>query len=98
MYDIVIIEQDRQGFLPQSTGSVPEKRRFLIDAKGFGGQIINTPDVENYPGIKKVSGLELATNLYEQATELGAEIVYEKKLSALKTLVNIKSKDGKRSL
>lgn len=78
MYDIVIIGAGPAGLSAAIYGQRVGKETLLIDAKGFGGQIINTPDVENYPGIKKVSGLELATNLYEQATELGAEIVYEK--------------------
>lgn len=78
MYDIVIIGAGPAGLSAAIYGQRAGKKTLLIDEKGFGGQIINTPEVENYPGIKKVSGLELATNLYEQATELGAEIVYEK--------------------
>ncbi|SCJ73918.1 Thioredoxin reductase [uncultured Eubacterium sp.] len=78
MYDIAIIGAGPAGLSAAIYGQRAGKKTLLIDAKGFGGQIINTPEVENYPGIKKVSGLELATNLYEQATELGAEIVYEK--------------------
>lgn len=75
---MVIIGAGPAGLSAAIYGQRAGKKTLLIDAKGFGGQIINTPEVENYPGIKKVSGLELATNLYEQATELGAEIVYEK--------------------
>jgi thioredoxin reductase (NADPH) len=44
----------------------------------YGGQIINTPEIENYPGIKHISGYEFATNLYEQAMNLGAEVRFEK--------------------
>lgn len=77
-YDIVIIGAGPAGLSAAIYGQRAGKKTLLIDAKGFGGQIINTPEVENYPGIKKVSGIELATNLYEQATDLGAEIVYEK--------------------
>ena len=78
MYDIVIIGAGPAGLSAAIYGQRAGKETLLIDAKGFGGQIINTPEVENYPGIKTVSGLELATNLYEQAADLGAEIVYEK--------------------
>jgi thioredoxin reductase (NADPH) len=49
-----------------------------LEAGVYGGQIINTPEIENYPGIKHISGYEFATNLYEQAKDLGAEIRYEK--------------------
>ena len=48
----------------------------VLEAKSYGGQIINTPDIENYPGIKHVSGFDFSTTLYEQATELGAKVTY----------------------
>ena len=43
----------------------------------YGGQIANTPDVENYPGIASISGFEFAQNIYNQAVALGAQVVYE---------------------
>lgn len=49
----------------------------LLESNMYGGQILTTPEVENYPSIKKISGWELAQNLYEQATELGAELAFE---------------------
>lgn len=78
MYDIVIIGAGTAGMSAAIYGQRAGKKTLLIDEKGFGGQILNTPEVENYPGIKNVSGFVFASNLYEQATGLGAEIVYEK--------------------
>lgn len=78
IYDIVIIGAGPAGLSAAVYGQRAGKKTLLIDAKGFGGQILNTPEVENYPGIKKVSGFEFASNLYEQASQQGAEIVYEK--------------------
>ncbi|MCR5291540.1 MAG: thioredoxin-disulfide reductase [Eubacterium sp.] len=49
-----------------------------LEGLTVGGQIVNTPEIENYPGIKKVSGFDFSMGLYEQATELGAEVLYEK--------------------
>ena len=43
----------------------------------YGGQVANTPEVENYPAVKKITGFDFAMNLYEQAAELGAEICME---------------------
>ena len=54
------------------------KSALVLDEKGYGGQIVNTPEVENYPGIKQVSGIEFAANLYEQAKSLGAEVKTER--------------------
>ena len=78
MYDIIIIGAGPAGLSAAIYGQRAGKKTLLLDEKGFGGQILNTPEVENYPGIKKVSGFEFATTLYEQATGQGAEIAYEK--------------------
>ena len=55
-----------------------------------GGQIINTPDIVNYPGIEKISGYEFANQLYQHATNLGAKIIYEE-ISDLNLLGRIKT-------
>ena len=50
----------------------------LLEAKSCGGQIINTPDIENYPVEMHISGYDFASRLTEQAKALGTEIVFEK--------------------
>lgn len=50
----------------------------VLEELSPGGQVAVTPEVENYPGIKNVSGADLAVSLFEQATELGAEIEFER--------------------
>ncbi len=54
------------------------KQAVVFEKQSYGGQIINTPHVENYPGISKVSGFDFATNLYNQAVDLGVEVRMEK--------------------
>ena len=54
------------------------KHAVCFEALTVGGQIVNTPEIANYPGIKKTSGFAFSMGLYEQATELGAEVIYEK--------------------
>lgn len=78
MYDIVIIGAGPAGLAAAVYGQRAEKKTLLIDEKGYGGQIINTPEVENYPAIQKISGFEFANNLYQQAANLGAELAFEK--------------------
>lgn len=83
MHDIIIVGAGVAGLSAAIYGLRAGKRVLLFEEKTYGGQIINTPEIENYPGIKKVSGFEFATNLYEQATELGAEVKYEKVLGII---------------
>lgn len=78
MYDIIIIGAGTAGMSAAIYGLRAGKKVLLIEEKSYGGQIINTPEVENYPGIKHMSGFEFATNLYQQVKDLGAELVYEK--------------------
>jgi len=49
----------------------------VAESAMYGGQILTTSEVENYPSIKKIAGWELAENLYEQATALGTELIFE---------------------
>ena len=41
-----------------------------------GGQAVTTPHVENWPGTLSISGPDFAMGLYQQCTELGAEIQF----------------------
>ena len=44
-----------------------------IFEKGFpGGKVNLTAEVENYPGIEKISGPDLAFKIYEHAQNLGS--------------------------
>lgn len=80
MYDIIIVGAGTAGLSAAIYGVRAGKSVLVLEANVYGGQIINTPEIENYPGIKHISGYEFATNLYEQASELGAEIKFEKVL------------------
>ena len=78
IYDIVKIGAGTAGLSAGIYGVRAGKKVLILEEKYYGGQIINTPHIANYPGIKNISGFEFATNLYEQAIELGVEIQYEK--------------------
>ena len=56
----------------------------ILEEETVGGQIANSPRVENFPTIKEISGSDLADRLFEQITALGAEFELEKVLSVEK--------------
>lgn len=91
MYDMIIIGAGPAGLSAAIYGVRAGKSVLVLEGKTYGGQIINTPEVENYPGISKMSGFEFAKGLYEQAKNLGAQIKMEKVVSLEKR------KSGKRS-
>ena len=73
MYDIIIIGAGPAGMTAAIYGQRAGKSTLMIDKAGYGGNIITTPSVENYPGLKNVSGAEFAQLLFEQAESFGAE-------------------------
>ncbi|MBR5420509.1 MAG: thioredoxin-disulfide reductase [Lachnospiraceae bacterium] len=78
MHDIIIIGAGTAGLSAAIYALRAGKSVLLLEQLSYGGQIINTPEVENYPGIKNISGFDFAQGLYEQATALGAELEYAK--------------------
>lgn len=80
MYDIIIVGAGTAGLSAAIYGVRAGRSVLVLEAKSYGGQIVNSPEVENYPGIAKISGYEFAKNLYEQAVGLGAEYRQERVL------------------
>ena len=78
MYDIIIVGAGTAGLTAAIYARRAGKSVVIYESETYGGQIINTPEIENYPGIKNVSGYKFATDLYEQAVALGAELVFDK--------------------
>jgi thioredoxin reductase (NADPH) len=76
MYDVIIIGGGPAGL----TAGIYCSRRglaTLLITKDIGGQITRTGEIENYPGLEKVSGTELAKKLFDQAKKFGTEILFD---------------------
>ncbi len=73
MYDIIIIGGGPAGLTAALYSVRSGKRVLLFEKIGYGGQIAKSPLVENYPGIKNISGTELSENLRSQAESFGCE-------------------------
>ncbi|MBP5512935.1 thioredoxin-disulfide reductase [Candidatus Saccharibacteria bacterium] len=78
MYEIVIIGAGPAGLTAAIYARRAAKKVLVLEAKVYGGQIVNTLDIENYPAEEHISGYDFATKLYNQAKNLGTEIVFEK--------------------
>ena len=78
MYDIIIVGAGPAGLSAAIYARRSGKSVLVLEEKSYGGQIVNTPNIENYPGIAHISGFEFATNLYNQAKDFGAEFKFEK--------------------
>ncbi len=71
-YDIIIIGAGTAGLTASIYARRAGKSVLLIEQENFGGQIVYSPLVENYPGIASVSGNAFADSLLTQAEALGA--------------------------
>ena len=81
MYDIIVIGAGPAGLTSAIYATRANKKVLVLEAKTYGGQIISTSRIDNYPGMPHVSGVEFATSLYNQTIELGAEIKFEKAIN-----------------
>ncbi len=78
MVDILIVGAGTAGLSAAVYGVRAGKSVLVLEQKSYGGQIVNSPEVDNYPGIRHISGFAFATGLYEQAVGLGAEYRQER--------------------
>ena len=76
-YDVIIIGAGIAGLTSAIYTARAGKKTLILEGKVYGGQIINTLSIENWPGDFKVSGVDLMNKVKNQATELGAEIELE---------------------
>ena len=75
-YDLVIIGAGPAGMAASVYGSRAGLKTLLLDNGAPGGKLIKTHKISNYPGVKELSGVELATSMFEQSTSFGAEYTY----------------------
>lgn len=76
-FDTIIIGAGTAGLTAAIYAQRAGLRCVVLEGTLYGGQITNTPDVENYPALEKVSGFDFAMSLYNQATSFGAVVEME---------------------
>lgn len=83
-YDIVIVGAGIAGMTAAIYAVRAGKKVLMLEERAEGGQIINTINIENWPGDMGVSGVDLTRKIMAQATELGAEVEYEEVVEVAK--------------
>ncbi len=76
-FDVIIIGAGMAGLTAAIYCARANKSAAIIEKNVPGGQILTTPDVQNYPGFESVSGYELTDKVRAQAEALGAQLIYD---------------------
>ena len=74
MYDIIIVGGGPAGMTAALYALRNGKSVLVLEKTGFGGQIVHSPKVENWPGTARMSGNEYADHFLEQILDQGAEV------------------------
>lgn len=102
VYDIVIVGAGPAGMTAAIYGRRASKSVLVLEAVSYGGQIINAPDIENYPVEAHISGYDFAAKVYKQAKDLGAEFRFERVVGLedgeIKTVVTKKNRYAARTV
>ena len=79
MYDVIIIGSGPAGLSEAIYAQRAKLSSILIEANYMsGGQMVNTYEVDNYPGLPGISGMDLGSRMREHAEKMGAVFVQER--------------------
>ena len=71
--DIVVVGAGTAGMTSGLYAARGGMKVIVLEGEGYGGQIVVSPEVENYPGIANISGYDFSERLYKQMMACGAE-------------------------
>ncbi|MCK5128380.1 MAG: thioredoxin-disulfide reductase [Clostridiales bacterium] len=77
IYDSIIIGAGPGGLAAGIYAARANLDAIIFEKTYAGGQISTADDVENYPGIASIKGVDFGENLEKHAVAVGAQILYE---------------------
>ena len=75
-YDVIVVGAGPAGMTAALYASRANLSVLMLDRGIYGGNLNNTAAIENYPGFKSIQGPELAQDMYQGATQFGAQYAY----------------------
>ncbi len=102
VHDVIIIGSGPAGLTAAIYASRARLQTLIVAGAMWGGQLMLTTEVENFPGFKEgILGPDLMNNMWKQAERFGAEFVFDDATAVdfssrpLKVMVGSKVYEGK---
>ncbi|MFC4765845.1 thioredoxin-disulfide reductase [Effusibacillus consociatus] len=73
VYDVIIAGAGPGGMTAAVYTSRANMKTLMIEKGIPGGQMVNTEDIENYPGYESIQGPELSEKMFEHAKKFGTD-------------------------
>lgn len=90
-YDLIIVGSGPAGMTAAIYGARADLSVLMLDKLAPGGNIINTNEIQNYPGVGFINGAELAIQMFEHTQQLGITFDY-------RTVVDIRDENGEKAV
>lgn len=99
MYDLIIVGGGPAG-LSAAIYAARRALKTIVLAKSLGGQTALNLNIENYPGVENISGLDLMLTARDQAEKFGAQVLdgEVKKINRLEQGFSVMSNSGNEYL
>ena len=91
MYDIIIIGAGPSGMTAAIYGRIAKKNILVIEKSSYGGQILKTNTVKNFPGFDEISGFDFSNKLYNQMMNYKPDYIIDE-------VVQINNKDNYKEI
>ena len=76
-YDVIVIGAGPSGLTTAVYLARGGLKCAILERNYPGGQMLETNEIENYPGYTTIAGYDLANNMLDQVTSLGVDIIYD---------------------
>jgi thioredoxin reductase (NADPH) len=76
-YDVIIVGAGPAGLAAGLYAGRMELRALALEMKAPGGELLNTLDIEDYPGFEHITGQDLSDKMEAHARKFGLEIEYD---------------------
>ena len=84
MKDVIIVGAGPAGMSAAIYALRSGKSVLILEGENIGGQMADSPRIENFPTVKASSGSDLADKMYEQMFDLGADLELDKAIEVVK--------------